>query len=81
MAVFTSTSPDDLLNRLSKNAQKLSVPKNKIMERALRAYLDQINKAEYAKSYKKLGEDEEIMLMAEEGMADYYKQIVDDEAG
>ena len=81
MAVFTSTLPDDLLNKLSENAQKLSVPKNKIMERALRAYLDQINKAEYAKSYRALGENDEIMLIAEEGMADYYKQIEEDEAG
>ena len=77
MAVFTSTLPDDLLRRLSENAKKLSVPKNKLMERALTAYLDQINKAEYAKSYKELGEDEDIMSMAEEGMSDYYKQIKD----
>lgn len=75
MAVFTSTLPDDLLKQLSENAQKLSVPKNKIMEKALRAYLDQINKAEYAKSYRQLGDDADIMLIAEEGMADYYKQI------
>lgn len=77
MAVFTSTLPDDLLRRLSENAKKLSVPKNKLMERALTAYLDQINKAEYAKSYKELGEDEDIMSVAEEGMSDYYKQIKD----
>lgn len=77
MAVFTSTLPDDLLKRLSENAKKLSVPKNKLLERALTAYLDQINKAEYAKSYKELGEDEDIMSVAEEGMSDYYKQIKD----
>ena len=77
MAVFTSTLPDDLLKRLSENAKKLSVPKNKLLERALSAYLDQINKAEYAKSYKELGEDEDIMSVAEEGMSDYYKQIKD----
>lgn len=75
MAVFTSTLPDDLLKRLSENANKLSVPKNKLLERALTAYLDQINKAEYAKSYRQLGNDEDIMTVAEEGMSDYYKQI------
>ncbi|MEO9869023.1 ribbon-helix-helix domain-containing protein [Ekhidna sp.] len=77
MAVFTSTLPDDLLKRLSENAKKLSVPKNKLLERALNAYLDQINKAEYAKSYKQFGDDEDIMKAAEEGMSDYYKQIED----
>ena len=75
MAVFTSTLPDDLLRRLSENAKKLSIPKNKLIERALSAYLDQINKAEYAKSYRQLGEEADIMSIAEEGMGEYYKQI------
>lgn len=77
MGVFTSTLPEDLLKQLSDNAKKLAVPKNKIIERALRAYLDQIKKAEYAKSYKQLGDDVDIMMVAEEGMEDYYKQIED----
>ena len=32
MATFTSTLPDDLLKRLADYAQKLSLPKNKLME-------------------------------------------------
>ena len=49
MATFTSNLPDDLLNLLSEKAKALSLPKNKIIERALRLYLDHLDKAEYIK--------------------------------
>ena len=75
MSVFTSTLPDDLLKLLSEKASKLSVPKNKLIERALRIYLDQLNRAEYVKSYKQASEDNDLMLLAEEGMEEYLKQL------
>ena len=78
MATFTSSLPDDLLKSLGEKAKELSMPKNKIMERAIRIYLDQLNRAEYAKSYKSMGDDDDIMGIAEEGMEDYLKQIVDE---
>lgn len=78
MATFTSSLPDDLLSNLSRKAKELSVPKNKIMEKALRIYLDQLNKSEYIKSYKKAGADDDIMSIAEEGMADYFTQLEDE---
>ncbi|MEQ9426705.1 MAG: ribbon-helix-helix domain-containing protein [Cyclobacteriaceae bacterium] len=80
MTTFTSTLPDDLLTQLSQKASELSIPKNKIIEKALRLYLDQLNRMEYAKSYRQLGQDEEIMMVAEEGM-EYYASQIDDEAG
>ena len=75
MTTFTSSLPDDLMNLLSYTASKLKLPKNKLIEKALRIYLEQLNKAEYAKSYKLAGDDMDIMMVAEEGMEDYYKQI------
>jgi len=75
MSVFTSTLPDDLLKQLSDQAAKLSIPKNKLIEKALRIYLDQLNRAEYVRSYKQMAEDEDLMRMAEEGMEDYMKQL------
>ncbi|MBN7813303.1 ribbon-helix-helix domain-containing protein [Algoriphagus sp. H41] len=79
MATFTSSLPDDLLQRLADYAQKLSLPKNKLIENALNLYLDHLKRAEYVKSYRVAGEDEDILMVAEEGMATYLKQI-DDEA-
>ncbi|WP_245578733.1 ribbon-helix-helix domain-containing protein [Algoriphagus vanfongensis] len=52
MATFTSTLPDDLLQRLAEYAKKLSLPKNKLMENALNLYLDHLKRAEYVKSYR-----------------------------
>jgi hypothetical protein len=56
-------------------AIKLSVPKNRIIEKALQVYLDQLTRAEYVKSFKLAGDDINIIEMAEEGMADYLKQL------
>lgn len=75
MSTFTSTLPDDLLQLLADQAAKLSVPKNKLIEKALRIYLDQLNRAEYVRSYKQMSNDTDILLMAEEGMEDYLKQL------
>jgi predicted transcriptional regulator len=75
MATFTSTLPDEILQKLSEKAKKLSLPKNKIIERALSIYLDQLNKAEYIQSYKQAASDDNILHIAEEGMADYLEQL------
>ena len=75
MRTFTSTLPDALLIKLSEVAKKMAVPKNKIIEKALQIYLDQLNRAEYVKSYKQAGDDLNLLDVAEEGMEDYLKQL------
>lgn len=55
------------------------MPKNTLIERALRIYLDQLNRASYIKSYKQMSEDIDIKQLAEEGMADYMSQLDEDE--
>ena len=78
MATFTSSLPSDLLQNLDSVARKKGVPKNRIIERALRVYLDQLKRAEYVRSYKKAGNDEEIMAIAEEGMTEYLQDLEED---
>ena len=75
MATFTSSLPDEILQQLSEKAKILSLPKNKIIERALSIYLDQLNRAEYIQSYKQAENDDDILTIAEEGMEDYLQQI------
>jgi len=81
MSTFTSSLPYGLLTRLDSTAKKLNVPKNKLIERALEIYLDQLNRAEYVKSYKLAAQDDEIMAIAEEGMAAYFLNLEKDVAG
>lgn len=75
MATFTSSLPDHLMMLLNQKAQELSMPKNKLIEKALTIYLDQLNKAAYIKSYKQMADDENVFNMAEEGMEDYLTQL------
>jgi hypothetical protein len=75
MSTFTSSLPDDLLETLAQKAKELSVPKNTLIERALRIYLEQLNRAAYVKSYKQMAYDTDLQLLAEEGMADYLSQL------
>ena len=74
MATFTSTLPNELLELLAQKAKQYQLPKNKLIEKAVRIYLDQLTRAEYVKSFKAASEDEDTLLIAEEGMADYLKQ-------
>jgi predicted transcriptional regulator len=75
MTTFTSTLPDELIKNLNEMAGKLAIPKNKIIEKALQIYLDQLTRAEYIKSFRQAAEDENIIEIAEEGMVDYLKQL------
>lgn len=75
MSTFTSTLPDDLFKKLRAQADSLSIPMNKLIEKALRIYLDQLKRAEYVRSYKQASADEDVMLIAEEGMEEYLKQL------
>ena len=70
---YTSTIPRDLLIMLTKYSELFEIPKNKIIEKALRHYFDELKKAEYVKSFKKANEDADMMTMAEEGLEDYLK--------
>jgi hypothetical protein len=75
MVTFTSTIPEDLSKQLNEKARSLSLPKNKLIENALRIYLEHLERAEYIKSYKRAADDADILHIAEEGMTDYLKQM------
>ncbi len=78
MATFTSSLPDALLGLLEKKARELSMPKNKLIERALNLYLDHLTRAEYIKSYRQMSADTDLLKVAEEGMSDYLDQLSDE---
>jgi len=72
---YTSTLPNDLWDLLENYAVKLKMPKNRILENALRAYLQNIKKAEYIRSFRKAAGDEDMKFIAEEGMGEYLKML------
>jgi len=72
---YTSSLPEELIEMLDTYARKFKIPKNRIMEQALRAYFEKLKKAEYAHSFRRAAGDEEMNSMAEEGLEDYLKII------
>lgn len=72
---YTSSLPSDLIAMLDNYASQLKLPKNRIVEKALRAYFDQIKKAEYAHSFRRAAGDDDMLTLAEEGLEDYLKII------
>lgn len=77
MKAFTSSLPDSLLDRLAEAAKAHNTAKNKIIENALQVYLEQLEKAEYIKSYRQAGEDDDIMQVAEEGVEAYLTNLAE----
>jgi predicted transcriptional regulator len=75
MTTFTSSLPDQVLEKLNEIAITLKVPKNQIIERALTRYLEQIERQMYIRSYKNIASDEEIMSIAEEGLQSYNDEL------
>ena len=75
---YTSTISAELLEMLNMYAKKFKVPKNQIIEKALKAYINRLKRAEYVRSFKYAKNDKEITRMAEEGLEDYLR-IIDKE--
>ena len=68
---YTSTLPKDLSDALDYYAQRFKIPKNRLIEKALRSYFDKVKKAEYIQSFKRANQDEDMLTLAEEGLEDY----------
>lgn len=75
MATFTSSLPDTLLRSLEEKAKELALPKNKLIEKALKLYLDHLNRAAYIRSFKQMAKDKDLLSIVEEGMTDYHTQL------
>ena len=70
---YTSSLPSDLLELIDQYAVRFKVPKNRIIENSLKAYFENLKRAEYIRSFKKAAGDSEMIEMAEEGLEDYLK--------
>jgi len=71
--VLTTSLPAGLINMIHEYSKKFGVPRNKIMEEALKSYFERLKKAEYKHSFIRASMDGEMQTMAEEGLSDYLK--------
>ena len=72
---FTSTLPIDLFEELGECSKKLNLPKNKLIEKSLRQYLENLKRAEYIRSFQRAAKDPEQEELAEMGLEDYMEML------
>lgn len=76
MATFTSSLPDQMLKRLQDLSVELNVPKNRILERALDRYLQEVERQIFIRSYQAMSGDSELLSLAEDGMEEYNDELI-----
>lgn len=69
--VYTNTLPEEVLEMVNDYSIKYHVPKNKVVETALRRFFFEKKREEFREGFKKMANDPEIIEMAEEGIGDY----------
>lgn len=75
MSDFTISLPASLLQLIEEKAIEMGVDKNILIEKALINYLDELNKNEYIKSFKRMSNDKDLLAISEEVMDEYNLQI------
>ena len=73
--VFTSSIKNSLMKKLSEYSHKYKMPKNKIIERALNKYFEELKRVEYINSFKRAKNDPEMLELAEQGLGDFLEMI------
>jgi predicted transcriptional regulator len=76
MNITSSLSPETI-SRLDAYSRKFKVPKSRILEQALEVYFEKIKRAEYIRSFMMAADDKEILPLAEEGLEDYLKILIE----
>ncbi|RYM34971.1 ribbon-helix-helix protein, CopG family [Brumimicrobium glaciale] len=76
MSDFTISLPSSLLRLLEEKAIEMGVDKNILIEKALNNYLDELNRKEYIKSFRRMRNDKDLLAISEEGMDDYARNII-----
>ncbi|MCB0583402.1 MAG: ribbon-helix-helix protein, CopG family [Phaeodactylibacter sp.] len=72
---YSSTLPNELIEQLNEYARKLNIPKNQLIERSIRHYIQKIKQAEYIQSFQRAAQDEEQTELAEAGLEEFLEQV------
>ena len=73
---FTNNLSTDLMEWMETYSVSQKTTRRAILEKALNEFRKSIRQKEYAKSFKKASLDREMKIMAEDGMGDYFKQLI-----
>lgn len=72
---YTSTLPIEVMESITEFAKQKKLSKNKIIESALKSFLEEEKRKDYEEGFKRVAQDTEMNEIAEEGMGGYAAQI------
>ncbi len=73
MKIYIKFPSDEFPKTLAEKATEYGYyTQNQLIERALRVYIEHLEKAAYLNSFKKMKGDEDVIRSCRRGMADYY---------
>jgi len=73
--VFTNSLSSSLMQWLNSYSEEKKITKSAVIERALREYKEKMKKEEMEKSFQRASEDNEMLIMSEEGLEEYLDQL------
>jgi hypothetical protein len=74
---YTIALPRMIVNEIAKYAERNKISKNKVIEIAVKRFMEAEIKNELINSFKQVANDPEIKEMAEWGLGDYLEQLKD----
>jgi ribosomal protein L10 len=63
------------MKKLQEYSHKYKMPKNRIIEKALYNYFEELKREEYVRSFKRAKNDPEMLELAEQGLGDFLEMI------
>lgn len=72
---ITSSLPQDLIQQLQVFSITTKVPKNQVIEKALRIYLEEQKRQAFVTSFQRAAKDQEMHELSEAGLAEFSTQI------
>ncbi len=73
---FTNNLSSELMEWMETYSTRQKLTRRAVLEKALNDFRKSVRQNEYAHSFKKASLDLEIKNMAEDGMGDYFKELI-----
>ena len=73
---FTNNLSSELMEWMEDYSTRQKLTRRAILEKALNDFRKSVRRNEYGYSFKKASQDLEIKNMAEDGMGDYFKELI-----
>jgi len=73
---FTNNMSSDLMQWMENYSSREKLTRRAILEKALTEFRKSVRRKEYVDSFKKASLDLDIKNMAEDGLGDYFKQLI-----